>query len=344
MKMPERLALANLPTPIVRLSNLSAETGKEIYVWRDDLTGFTESGNKIRKLEFLAAEATAQRATRLITCGGPQSNHTRATAYVARRLGMDITIVVRKPAEPADSAGPDSGNLLLNQLTGAEFVFVEYADYQAAGSVYDPFLEEAAGKSRARGEKPYVVPEGGSCALGCMGYLAAVGELLTSWPRLTGKGPYPDSLFTPLGSGGTLGGLHLGFEAYGMPTGKLFAVNVCDSEEYFQMRVGVYLDEARQAFDMKAGDNKLNIFDGHFGAGYAMASDDDLRFYIELLRKDGILLDPVYTGKAFRGMLAELDKQPDRFGQNILFLHSGGIFANFAFADQFTRVMKSDER
>lgn len=339
MKIPKRLRLANLPTPVVNLSRLSAEFGKQIFVWRDDLTGFLESGNKIRKLEFLAAQALDQGATRLITCGGPQSNHSRATAFVARRLGLDITIVVRKPKLPADESDPVSGNLLIDRLLDAEMRFVEFSDYEAAGSVYDPFLEEAAEQSRSRGEKPYIVVEGGSCPLGCMGYLQAVEELLVSWPKHGGSGRIPDSLFTPLGSGGTLAGLHLGYEAHGLPTGKIFAVNVCDSAEYFQDRVGKYLDGAREQFNLKPGTNQLNIFDGHFGAGYAIASDDDLRFYAELARKEGILLDPVYTGKTFIAMLSEIKKDPDRFGDQVLFLHSGGIFGAFAYSRQFQKVL-----
>jgi D-cysteine desulfhydrase len=341
MKLPERVALANLPTPIVKLNRLSAQIGKEIYVWRDDLTGFVESGNKVRKLEFLAAEALSLGATRLITCGGPQSNHSRATAFVARRLGLEITIVVRKPKDPVDESGPPSGNLLLDHLAGADLRFVEFADYQAAGSVYDSFLEEAAEEVRAKGEKPYIVPEGGSCPLGCMGYFHAVGEMLSSWQKQGGDGKIPDSLFTAVGSGGTLGGLHLGYEHHGLPTGKIFAVNVCDSAEYFQKRVGGYLDRAREQFGMKPGSNRLTIFDGHFGAGYALATNEDLQFYADLTRQEGVLLDPVYTGKTFRGMLAELAKDPRRFGQRILFLHSGGIFGNFAFARQFQGVLNA---
>ncbi len=340
MRYPERLNLANLPTPIVRLPRLSGRLGKEIYVWRDDCTGAVESGNKVRKLEFLAADAVAQRATRLITCGGPQSNHARATAWVARRLGMDVTVVVRMPPQGGfDPEAPAQGNLLLLQIAGAQIRYIPYADYRAGGGTYDAFLAEEADAARARGERPYVIGEGGSVPLGSFGYIHGVEEMLSTW-RASGPGTdAPDSIVTALGSGGTLAGLHLGLERQMLPTDQLFAVNVCDSAAYFQKRVGTLLGATAEAFGLKLKSDRLQILDGHFGEGYARATDDDLRFYAAIAREDGLLLDPVYTGKAFKGMLAELSRDPTRFGSRILFLMSGGAFGTFAFHEQYARAL-----
>jgi D-cysteine desulfhydrase len=174
-----RLRLARLPTPIHRLDRLSRQSGREIYLWRDDLTGFGESGNKIRKLEFLLAEAVEQRATWVVTCGGPQSNHARCTVLAARRLGMGASIVVREPPEGLDAAAPWTGNWLLDHIAGAHVVCVPFAEYRAAGSVYDPFLEREAERLRRRSERPYVIGEGGSSPLGCMAYRAAVRHYFT---------------------------------------------------------------------------------------------------------------------------------------------------------------------
>ena len=324
---PARITLAHLPTPVQHLPRLSARVGREIYVWRDDLTGFTESGNKIRKLEFLLADAVEQKATRIITAGGAQSNHTRATAFACRRLGLPVSIIVREPKD--GSHAELSGNLLLNAMCGAELRYLSYQDYQEAGGIYRPFLEQFAREATARGEVHYVIPEGGSVPLGSWGYINAVEELATTWKQAVGTSE-PDALFCAVGSGGTHAGLHLGFERQGWNPNKLWAVNVCDTEDYFQMRVGALIEQTSSRYGLEHRPRRLQILDGHFGAGYGSMTDEDLRFYIELVREEGLLLDPVYTGKAFQGMLKELAQTPERFGEKILFLHSGGNFALFA--------------
>lgn len=339
MRFPERLRLAHLPTPIHRLERLSAEVGVGIWLWRDDSTGFVDSGNKIRKLEFLVSAAVAAKATRLITCGGPQSNHARATVYAARRLGLDVTVVVREPRTGLDRTATPSGNLLLDHVAGADIRVVPFTDYVARGSTYDAFLEEERQRSLGRGERPYVVPEGGSCKEGSFGYIAGVEEMLATWASVGPGTKAPDSFFLALGSGGTHAGVHLGYERQGLPSETVYAVNVCDDEAYFQKRVGRLIDETISAYDLPCKSRQLTIFDGHQGAGYAIASDDDLRFYAKLARQEGVLLDPVYTGKAFQGMLRELRKAPRRFGRDVLFLHSGGAFATFAFAAQYRAAL-----
>lgn len=339
MKLPPRLKLAHLPTPIQKLERISAEAGKEIFIWRDDLTGFTESGNKIRKLEFLLADALEKGATRILTSGGHQSNHTRATTFACRRLGLDISLVVREPKTGRDPNAIPTANILLNQIAGADLHFVPYSDYQAAGSTYLPFLEKLAEQSRARGEKPYIILEGGSIPVGCFGYIAAVEEMLATWKAAGAGTTLPNALFFADGSGGTHAGLHLGYEQHGLPTNQLWAINICDSAEYFQKRVGKLIDETAAQFGLKHSERELQVLDGHFGEGYGIATDDDLKFYIQLARKEGVLLDPSYTGKAFQGMLAEIKKAPERFGQKILFLHSGGTFATFAHQERYARLI-----
>jgi D-cysteine desulfhydrase len=340
MRVPEKIPLAHLPTPIVALPRLSRELGKEIYLWRDDVTGFAESGNKIRKLEYLAAEAQAQRATVLVTCGGPQSNHARATAVVARRLGMGVTLVVRKPKTGLDPHQEKTGNALLNRLLGADREWVEFADYQSAGGKYDTFLDAKAERLKARNERPYIIPEGGSCPLGCFGYFTAVPEMLATWAKVVPGSRAPDSLFIALGSGGTYAGLHLGLEAVGIASGALHAVNVCDDPDYFTRRIHGLFDGVAEHFGIQAKERALRLHGDYVGEGYALASDDELRFYAQLARQEGLLLDPCYTGKAFRGMIQEIKKNPSALGKRILFLHSGGTFATFAYADQYARALE----
>jgi len=339
MNYPPRVSLAHLPTPIHKLPRLSAEVGRDIYIWRDDLTGFVESGNKIRKLEFLLARALETGATRIVTSGALQSNHTRAASFAARRVGLKIALVVREPKEGRDPHAPPAGNFLLNRIAGADLHFVAYADYQAKGGIYAPFLEEVAEQYRRRGEKVFVIAEGGSMALGCFGYLAAVEEMRETW-RTCGAGTdAPDALFFADGSGGTHAGLHLGFELHGLDPRRLFAVNICDTADYFQRRVGQLVEDAAREFNLPSRDRTLQILDGHVGEGFGVSTDDDYRFYIQLARQEGVLLDPSYTGKAFRGMLAELRKTPERFGRNILFLHTGGSFATFAYPERYVRLL-----
>jgi len=343
MNYPPRLSLARLPTPIHKLERLSTRIGHEIYLWRDDLTGFVESGNKARKLEFLLAHALATGADRIITSGGVQSNHTRAASFLARRVGLKVALVVRQPQTDASAPLPLTANLLLNRIAGADIHDISLAEYQAEGGAYAPFLQKVAEQYRRRDERPYVIAEGGSMPLGCFGYIHAVEEMLSTWRQLGAGTDAPDALFFAEGSGGTHGGLQLGFELHGLSTRRLWAVNVCDSAEYFQQRVGKLIEETAQAFHLRSIDRTIQVLDGHVGAGFGIARDDDLRFYLSLAREEGVLLDPSYTGKAFRGMLAELQKTPDRFGKKILFLHSGGTMATFAFQEQYARVLAEEK-
>lgn len=335
LTFPDRIALAQRPTVLQPLPRLLKRYGKKISLWRDDLTGWEFSGNKIRKLEYLCAEASRHGANHLVTCGGPQSNHARATAFAARRLGWDITVLVREPPEGLNHDVPATGNLLLNQLLGANFVYIPYADYQTGGGVYEPFLEKTARELITTGARPYVIPEGGSCPTGCWGYLDATRELLAE-----SKGETLD-LFCAIGSGGTFAGLELGRELLDAPF-RLHGVNICDSAGYFERRIQRLLaDTTGQYADhgVNYEQASLNIHDGFVGGGYAVASNDDLRFYGELAREEGILLDPVYTGKAFRGMLALISEHPGEFNENIVFLHSGGQLATFAYADQYFQML-----
>lgn len=339
MVFPERVRLARLPTPIEPLHRLSKELGIGLYAWRDDLTGFAESGNKIRKLEFLLAEALRQGATTLITCGGPQSNHARATAVAARRMGLGVSLVVRGTPDGKWDRG---GNFFLDRLYGATLSLVPYEKYRAAGGVYDPFLASRAEALRAEGERPYVIPEGGSCALGALGYAAAVEEMLAGWRVVAGTDA-PDSIFLALGSGGTYAGLHVGLERAGLSASRLHAVNVCDDACYFEKRIRGLFEELARERGIEVEDPSVRIWDGYVGSGYSLASDEDLREYARVARAEGLLLDPCYTGKAFRGMVAEIRKDPSRFGRKVLFLHSGGGFATFSYQAQYERALGAEE-
>jgi D-cysteine desulfhydrase len=340
MKIPERLHLATTPTPIQRLYGLSKRLGKSIWVLRDDLTGFLESGNKIRKLEFILHDALRAKATRVLTCGGPQSNHARATVVLARRLGLEVSVLVREPRQGFSDTERTTGNYLINQMFGADITSIPFATYEKAGSSYQSFLTQEWSRLKDLGERVYIIPEGGSCPLGSFGYFRAVHEMNSAFSRVNPDSkPHPDSVFLALGSGGTLAGLVLGLAEVNLPTEIVHAINVCDSKAYFEERVGKLILETCDEFQLKHPKAPLNIHDGYFGEGYGLASDEDLKSYIDLAREDGILLDPVYTGKAMGGMVAELSKNGRNYGEDILFIHTGGGLANFAFASRYRSLV-----
>lgn len=324
--LPPRLALAHLPTPLEPMPRLSAALGLDLRVKRDDLTGSHLSGNKIRKLDFLLADARAQGATHVLTCGGIQSNHARATALAAAPLGMMPVLLLRTPnGSPDDLPDSPTANLLLDRLAGARIVPCTPADYREQRGA---LLEALAAEIRSAGGVPVVIPEGGSNALGALGYAVAAWELLAQYDAL-GLAP-PDTCVVATGSGGTLAGLALGFEAAGVPT-RAIGVAVCDDRPTFEAIVHHIAAEATDRFDLpRLSPGRFEVLDGFQGRGYALTTDDELAFLVATARHDGLVLDPVYTNKAFRGLLATAAAPARPLGTRIAFIHTGGIFGLFA--------------
>ncbi len=315
---PERLNLARLPTPVEPLPRISAEEGVEIWVKRDDLTGTALSGNKVRKLEFVLAEARRRGARTVLTCGGIQSNHARATAVAAARLGLRAHLLLRVHGAPPPRP---EGNLLLDRLAGASVQTITPEEYRRA----DEIMAELA----ARESPPaYAIPEGASNALGALGYALAAGEIVEAEKRL---GLRFDAVVHAVGSGGTSAGLILGKKAFGLGA-RICGVNVCDDEAYFRRRITGILREcaARYAPHLGFSEEDVTILDGYVGPGYAQSSEGDLAALRRLPRLEGVFLDPVYTAKAFHGMLREIRGGRLADCGRILFLHTGGIFGLFA--------------
>lgn len=332
MALPERLALSALPTPVESLDRLSAAFDLDLLVKRDDLTGSHLSGNKIRKLDFILADALAKNATHVITCGGLQSNHARATALAATTLGMSPVLLLRTPnGRLEDLPNPPSGNVLLSRMAGARVVPCTPEAYRASRA---ELMLALADELEKEGARPYLVPEGGSNALGALGYVECAKELLT---QVTEP---PDVVVVATGSGGTLAGLALGFELVGAPT-RVVGVAVCDDAPYFEAIVERIAEEANQAYGLpRPSPGRYQVLEGFQGLGYGLTSDAELDFLIETLRLDGLALDPVYTNKAFLGLVATLGTAPrtllpeltDRVGR-VVFIHTGGLFGLFPFAE-----------
>lgn len=295
------LPLARLPTPVHPLPRLSEALGVELHVKRDDLTGFGLSGNKVRKLEHLLADAAARGATALVTCGGIQSNHCRAVAVAARQLGMRPVLLLR--GEPM--AAPE-GNLLLDALLGAE---IHWCTPQAYRSRRADLMDALGEGLLRRGEVPYVIPEGGSNALGARGYVDAAAELAAQ------AEPF-DHVFVAVGSGGTLAGLAIA----GVP--GLVGVAVCDDAPTFEARVREIAAEAGAS--LGAG---WRVDDGFRGPAYGVATPSIWADIRAAARLEGLLLDPCYTGKAMHA-LAE-HARSGRLSGRVLFWHTGGAFGLF---------------
>ena len=294
-----RVALARLPTPIEPLDRLShAWGGPRIWIKRDDLTGTLLSGNKIRKLEFCLGEALEQGHKRVLTCGGVQSNHCRATAVACARLGLECVVYLRA-AEPPDV--PD-GNHLLDWLLGADIRFVTPEEYGALGPT----------------DEGYWIPEGASNEVGMQGYLHACVELF--------ERSY-DALFHAIGSGGTTAGLAMGKAQYGFET-RIIAVCVCDDAAFFSRKIAAITAAAREREELPEP-AEVEILEGFQGEGYALNRPEEWDLLKEVARTEGVVLDPVYTVKAMMGLRQAIRDGRFTKGQNVLFLHTGGVYGLF---------------
>jgi D-cysteine desulfhydrase len=312
--MPKKLWLAHVPTPLFRSERLDALIGTEVWVKREDMSGGAEAGNKIRKLEYLLADALARGKGTVITCGAAQSNHARATALLAASLGLRSVLYLRTP-DPA-SPPPLAGNLLLSRLAGAEVRFITPADYARRTEL----LESARVELQSAGETAYVIPEGGSNGLGAFGYVDAMREIREQLDAGLGGGPAPfDVVVHACGSGGTAAGVALGAARWNVAAAT-HAVAVCDDRSYFEGVCARIIAET-QGMDPDVGaPGPLVIHDEWKGPAYGVATDEQLRFIVEAARRTGLVTDPVYTGKALFG-LAHLEPKPRR----ALFIHTGGL-------------------
>jgi D-cysteine desulfhydrase len=331
---PPRVRLANTPTRGHWLRY--GVEGTKIWVKRDDHTGSELSGNKVRKLEYLMAEALAQHATHVITCGGEQSNHARATAFAAAQLGIKSVLILRTddPAKPP----PPTGNILRDRLVGAELQWISRPAWRERTKL----LESAAERVRTAGGRSYVVPEGGSNALGSWGYIRAMIELVTDLEGIAAP-DHPLTVVYACGSGGTGAGLILAAKLLGLEQRgiRVAGVNVCDDRAYFLNSIGQICAEADERWQLGAHitEDEIDIVDGHVGAGYAKSRPEELATIRDVCRSDGIVLDPVYTGKAFHGVVQELRRDPKRFGESVAFLHTGGMYGLCASADTMATVL-----
>ena len=320
-KFPARVPIAYLPTPIERLERLSRHLGgPELWIKRDDQTGLATGGNKTRKLEFLVADALAQGSDHLVTTGAPQSNHCRQTAAAAARFGLGCSLVLRGSKPEATT-----GNLLLDHLLGAHVYWSDGRDCSEAIAAVQTEL-------RSLGRRPYLIPLGGSNVIGATSYVLAMRELMG---QLEAERLNLDFIVFASSSGGTQAGITLGAHVYGY-RGAALGISVDHPADSLRTQVAALTTATAThlGLDSLSLADRIDVNDDYLGEGYARVGETE-REAIKLVGQlEGILLDPVYTGRAMGGLIDLIRWGAFTRGQRVLFWHTGGTAALPAFADR----------
>lgn len=319
-----RISLARLPTPIEQLPRLAAHLGgPRLYVKRDDLTGLGLGGNKLRKLEFLLGEARADGADTVITVGAMQSNHARQTAAACARLGLDCELILRRGSH-ATEAYLHSGNVLLDRLFGArQHVLESHESREGRMAIREAEL-------RVEGKRPYCIPVGGSCGLGNLGYVACAAEILTQSAELAVRF---DAVLVATGSGGTQGGLVAGMRLLkGVP---VIGIAVEGNRREQEALAARQAEETLRLLGMEEADigTAAEVLDDFVGPGYAHPTESMREAVSLAARFEGLVLDPVYTGKAFAGFIALARSGRFNKDQSLLFVHTGGVPGLFGYPE-----------
>lgn len=320
-----RVPLAHLPTPLEKMDRFGSLYGlSNLWIKRDDCTGLAMGGNKARKLEFLVADALDKKAEVLFTLGGVQSNHARMTAAAACRYGFDCHLWLL-----GDKPNGLPGNLLLDTMLGASVDFMPNMNDAELQKNIDDYLDS----QRKQGKRPYYIPIGGGTGLGSMGYVAMIQELSQ---QLKEKNLEIKTIVTALGSGGTMAGLVLGCKLF-MPQTRVLGISVSRTTGYFHGRVLEVIREGETVLGLDPVDysDDLFIYDQYLGECYGKPTPEGLEAINKLALSEGILIDPVYTGKAMAGLVDLARQGTIAADEPVLFIHTGGVPAIFAFENLF---------
>lgn len=336
-----RLHLGEFPTPLQELENLGRELGgPRIFVKRDDQTSLGLGGNKLRKLEYALAEAVAQGATAVITVGGPQSNHVRLTTAACNKLGLKTILVIRGklPERP-------SGNLLIDHILGpAEIHYVGadgFPSKEELDRIADETASEIATRLRSDGETPYFIPNGCRAIHGAMGYASCILELIAQFRDLQLA---PTAMFTAVGTSSTQTGLILGAHLYAQDQLAIVGISVVTAADIVAERVARQLDEATEAFKLPTTvpHESIVVLDQYVGDGYGIPTDAMKEAVLLTARSEGVLLDPVYTGKAMSGLIDRVRSGDYTKDDIVVLLHTGGTPALFADSQIDTFIDKTE--
>lgn len=323
--MKNKLNLANLPTKITKAERLSEQLGVNLYFKRDDQTGTELSGNKIRKLEYALKQAMEKGCTTIITTGGVQSNHCRATTAAATSLGLKATLLLKTIEEPAVE-----GNYFLDNLLGAEIRFCTPEEYRTSRN---QIMQTIAKEKESAGERCYIVPEGASFGIGSLGYFQAMKEIVSQEEEM---GIIFDTIVVATGSGGTYSGLYLANKHFALNK-RVIGFAVCDDSNYFTEHINNINKEALEhlGLEIECTKDDIEINDKYVGIGYALSRPQELSLIKTVASAEGVILDPVYTGKAMFGLFNEIKEGNLKNAKNILFIHTGGLFGLFPKQQQF---------
>lgn len=324
-----RFTLFSAPTPIQKMHNLSRELGAELFIKRDDLTGLAAGGNKTRKLEYLIGKALAEDADTLITAGWYHSNHALQTAAAACKAGMKAILVLKgRPCY--------RGSLFLDRLTGADIHLYE----APSSSALTPYMEEIAEESRKNGGNPFIIPVGGSNPVGAMGYVRGAAEIAN---QVEESGLNFDYVVCPTSSGGTQSGLMWGLRNC-IPETRMLGVGVGDSRDevidgVYRILLGLSELLERLEWDRETLE-AATVTDYGFGA-YAHLAPEVTGLIRHVASREGLFLDPVYTGKAFFGLVGMIHSGKIPHGSRILFVHTGGLSSLFQYEEELLIHLES---
>ncbi len=316
--------LGFFPTPLHKLGNLNSNfPDYKLFIKRDDQTGLALGGNKTRKLEYLFQDALDKDSDTIITLGAPQSNHCRQTAAAATKLGLECHLLLREP-KPMDI----NGNYLMDKMLGAYIHWFQQEEMKSKE-------EELINHLKAEGKKPYLIPIGGSNDIGTFGYARAMKEIKQ---QLDETGEKIDYIVFASCSGGTHSGMILGKKLFNLDH-NIIGISITkdiDPENTLQDHIIKITNEAASLINsnIKVNKNDVVLIDGYNDAGYGVVTDLEKHTLSLLAKKEGIFLDPVYSGRAFGGFLDLMSKNYFPKGSTILFWHTGGAPANFHYADQ----------
>jgi L-cysteate sulfo-lyase len=326
-QMP-RLQLTKLPTACNQMANVTKLTaGPDLYIKRDDVMELAHGGNKTRKLEYALAEALNNGARAVVTQGGLQSNHVRQTCSGAARVGLEAHVVLSNPVPEMTEQLMGSGNYLMDQLMGAH---VYHADDER-GPVVAKVLDDLT----AAGKRPYNIPAGASNGIGSLGYVNAARELIGQWNEM---GIRPSHIFTATGSCGTQAGLLMGLRYFGNSSTQVIGISVSASRERLEERTRNVIGMISEVSDIPrdiVGDREIIINDEYIGTGYGRPSVAGVAAIRMVAENEGVILDPIYTGKAMSGMLDLIRKGALDNARDVVFLHTGGAPAIHPYAEFF---------
>jgi D-cysteine desulfhydrase family pyridoxal phosphate-dependent enzyme len=323
-----RFRLVDLPTPIERAVNLSRELGVELYVKRDDVMGLALGGNKARKLEFVIADVLSRGCDVVVTRGATHSNHVRLTAAAARKAGLDFYAVITPPGELLVQ-----GNILLDLVLGAKLLYVDSVD--EAERAVNKLVEEL----KSRGRKPCVVPPGAACEQGVLGYALAALEIVEQCYEYSCK---PKYVVHASGTGATQAGLLLGFKLLGVDGVKVIGVSDGVSAKVLAERVSMLFNSTarmlRVGYELKP--EEILVHEDPALGGYGAVSREVVEAILLAARLEGLVLDPVYTGRALHGLIKLVENGVIEKGAQVLFIHTGGSPVLFQYAGEVAKYLE----